>query len=139
MEKERRSRSGIKSLIWRIVGVFILAVITYVFTKSWVATSLVTVIHHGVFLIVFYIHERLWLLHKIKNFLLVSILKMITYETICGNIILGTITYMVTGELKQMTAITLTYIGIKHIIYIWNEFIWSKISWGQVNEKSDNL
>jgi len=139
VEKERRSRSGIKSLIWRIVGVFILAVITYVFTKSWVATSLVTVIHHGVFLIVFYIHERLWLLHKIKNFLLVSILKMITYETICGNIILGTITYMVTGELKQMTAITLTYIGIKHIIYIWNEFIWSKISWGQVNEKSDNL
>lgn len=59
-----------------------------------------------------------------------SIFKMITYETLCGNVILGTISYFVTGSLKQMTAITLTYIGIKHICYIFNEFAWDKIKEG---------
>jgi uncharacterized membrane protein len=56
---------------------------------------------------------------------------MLTYETLCGNVILGTISYLVTGSWKQMTAITLTYIGIKHIIYIFNEFVWDKIKIGK--------
>ena len=55
---------------------------------------------------------------------------MFTYETLCGNIILGTITYLITGSWKQMTAITITYIGIKHVIYIFNEFIWKNIKLG---------
>ena len=59
-----------------------------------------------------------------------SALKSIIWR-IMGVIILGTITYMITGNWKQMTAITLTYIGIKHICYIWNEFIWRRIKWGQ--------
>ena len=61
-----------------------------------------------------------------------SLGKMFTYETLCGNIILGLITYMITGNVKQMTAITLTYIGTKHVVYVWNEFIWRSIKWGQV-------
>jgi len=55
---------------------------------------------------------------------------MLTYETLCGNVILGTISYLVTGSWKQMTAITLTYIGIKHVCYIFNEFAWDKIKGG---------
>jgi len=51
---------------------------------------------------------------------------MFTYETLLGNIILGTITYAITGDWKAMTVITLTYIGIKHIMYIINEFIWKE-------------
>lgn len=70
--------------------------------------------------------------HPVSN-LWRSLCKMFTYETLCGNIILGTITYFVTGSWKQMTAITLTYIGIKHIIYIWNEFVWRRIKFGQFN------
>ena len=56
---------------------------------------------------------------------------MFTYETLCGNLILGTITYLITGSWKVMTLITLTYIGIKHIMYIVNEFIWKKLKWGK--------
>lgn len=113
------------------MGVFILAAITYAYTRQWIQTGLITVIHHGIFLIVFYYHERFWLkVKKIKNLIARSILKMFTYETLCGNLILGTITYFVTGSWKQMTVITLTYIGIKHICYIFNEFIWAKIKVG---------
>lgn len=130
--KETRLRSLSKSTIWRILGVLILAIITYAYTQEWVATGLITIIHHGIFLFVFYFHERLWLkIRRIKSLIARSILKMFTYETFCGNVILGTITYCVTGSWKQMTAITLTYIGIKHMVYIFNEFIWDKIKIGK--------
>ena len=65
------------------------------------------------------------------NYTARSIAKMFTYETICGNIILGIITYAITGSWKTMTAITITYIAIKHLIYILNEFVWKKIKWGK--------
>jgi len=129
---ETKRRSSLKSLIWRIMGVIILAIITYIYTGKWIQVGLITTIHHSIFLLVFYFHERLWLKCKrIKSFTTRSILKMITYETLLGNLILGTITYLITGSWKQMTAITITYIGIKHVTYTFNEFIWERIKWGQ--------
>ncbi len=128
--KELKKRSALKSFIWRIVGVLVLAAVTYGYTRNWVTTGLVTVIHHAVFLLVFYYHERMWLKIKLEDIMWRSFAKMLTYETLCGNVILGTITYMITGSWKQMTAITLTYIGIKHVLYVFNEFIWKKIKWG---------
>lgn len=107
------------------MGVLILAAVTYAYTRKWIHTGLITFIHHFVFLFVFYFHERIWLLvRNIHSFTARSILKMLTYETFCGNLILGTISYLVTGSWKQMTAITLTYIGIKHLFYVFNEFVW---------------
>lgn len=129
---ETHLRSSTKSIIWRILGVFILAAVTYAYTRKWITTGIITLVHHGIFLLVFYLHERVWLKWKWpKSLTWRSICKMFTYETLCGNIILGTITLAVTGSWKQMTAITLTYIGIKHIVYIWNEFIWDKIKAGK--------
>ena len=129
---ESKTRSATKSVIWRIVGVLILGAVTYFYTHRWLATSLITFIHHGTFLFVFYAHERTWLKCKRPiNLTKRSIAKMFTYETLCGNIILGTITYLITGNWKIMTAVTLTYIGIKHIIYIFNEFLWKRIKWGK--------
>ena len=131
--KELKSRSAVKSILWRIMGVLILGGVTYFYTRRWVQTSLITFIHHGVFLFVFYFHERIWLkLKRPVNTTLRTLAKMFTYETLCGNIILGTITYAITGSWKTMTAVTITYIGIKHIIYVLNEFVWKKIKTGQV-------
>ena len=123
---ETRLRSAVKSVIWRIMGVIILAAITYAFTGSWIQTGLVTVIHHSVFLVVFYLHERVWLRFPVTKMLKRSLWKMLTYETLCGNIILRAITYFVTGDFKTMTAITLTYIRTKHICYVLNEYVWKK-------------
>jgi len=129
---EKQLRSWVKSAIWRVVGVVVLAAVTYFYTRSWITTSLVTILHHGVFLIVFYVHERIHLRYNhIKNLTLKSIVKMFTYETICGNVILGLITYFVTGNVKQMTQVTITYIVIKHLLYVWNEFVWVRCRWGK--------
>jgi uncharacterized membrane protein len=123
---ETKLRSAIKSVVWRITGVAILAAVTYVYTQNWIQTGLVTLLHHSIFLVVFYLHERAWLWFPTENMLKRSLWKMFTYETLCGNIVLGIISYCVTGDFKQMTYITLTYIGIKHICYVFNEYIWKK-------------
>ena len=123
---ETRLRSVVKSVIWRACGVIILALVTWIYTRNWMQVGLVTVIHHGIFLVVFYIHERVWLRFPVENMLTQSVLKMFTYETLCGNIILGTITCLITGSFTKMTAITLTYIGFKHVCYIINEFVWRR-------------
>ena len=129
---ETKIRSVSKSVIWRIIGILILAIVTYVYTRQWIQTGLITFIHHGVFLFIFYFHERLWLkVKRIQNLTTRSILKMFTYETLCGNVILGAITYCITGSWRQMTAITLTYIGSKHVCYVFNEFIWDKVRRGR--------
>ena len=132
VKKETRLRSSSKSILWRVLGILILATITYAYTRKWITTGVITAIHHGVFLVVYYFHERLWLkVKRIQGLTHRSLLKMITYETLCGNVILGTISYLVTGSWKQMTAITLTYIGIKHMCYIFNEFAWDKVKRGK--------
>ncbi len=62
--KESHKRSLTKSVVWRIMGVAILAVITYAFTGSLFATSLITVLHHRVFMFGYYVQDRFWL--KVK-------------------------------------------------------------------------
>lgn len=126
MKHDGHKKSIIKSIIWRVVGVLTLAAVTYFYTRNWVTTSWVTFLHHAVFLIVFYLHERFWQHVDIKNLKARSILKCITYETILGNFILGIITLAITGDIQQMSQITLTYIAIKHLMYICNEFVWKR-------------
>jgi len=124
---DSRTRSMVKSILWRIMGVLILGAVTYFYTQQWVQTTWITFLHHSIFLVVFYFHERIWLcIARPVGLTTRSIAKMFTYETLCGNIILGLITYFITGSGKQMGQITLTYIGIKHIIYVLNEFVWNK-------------
>lgn len=140
MDEERHYRSVSKSVLWRLMGIVILAMVTYAYTRSWTQTTLVTFMHHSVFLVVFYLHERIWFkIEWPKTLKWRSIAKMFTYETLCGNIILGIITFAVIGSWKQMTMITLTYIGIKHIVYIFNEFIWDRTEWGKTSQSKEIL
>lgn len=136
---EIKKRSALKSVIWRILGIIILGIVTFCYTGNWVTTGLITFIHHAVFLVVYYLHERIWLKIELEDIFWRSIAKMFTYETLCGNVILGTITYCITGSWKQMTAVTLTYIGIKHIIYVWNEFLWKKLKWGKTTYEPNDI
>ena len=54
-------RSTIKSIVWRIIGIFILGFISFAITKSWEQTTWITVIFHSIRTVLYIIHERLWL------------------------------------------------------------------------------
>ena len=128
---ESQVRSFTKSVIWRIVGVVILAMVSYFYTRRWITTSWITFLHHGVFLFVYYLNERFWTHVDYTGFKR-AVIKCICYETILGNLILGVITLLITGDVQKMSQITLTYIAIKHILYVINErWIWDRITLGK--------
>lgn len=57
---ESHARSWAKSVTWRIIGIVILGGISYAITRNWAQTTIITVIFHGVRLILYYFHERWW-------------------------------------------------------------------------------
>lgn len=125
MIRDSHLKSITKSITWRIVGIFWLATITWIFTHNWVHVSLITLIHHGIFIVVFYLHERAWLKSRIKP-KWKYLLKAITYEIVLGNLILAFISYLITGNLQKMTMITLVYIQSKIAFYYFYDWLWSR-------------
>ena len=127
---ETQLRSFIKSAIWRAIGVFVLAAVTYFYTRHWVQTTWITILHHSVFLIIYFYHERFWIWvgDRIKG-KKKYILRVVLYEIILGQGILGVITYIITGSLQVASAITITYIANKLWIYIVYDKIWERIKW----------
>jgi len=122
---ETKKRSMTKSLLWRVIGVFVYTLIFYMFTHQWGITLAGTLIHHSTFLLVFFLHERLWIKLKQNN----HWLKPFTYEIVLGMGLGGLIVLLLTGSWKSVSQITLTYTFIKLILYYIYDKIWSKIKW----------
>ena len=118
-----RKQSALKSLVWRMMGVVVLGAITYYFTRHWVITTQISIVHHATFLLVFYLHERFWLWLKKPN----HPIKAVTYEIILGMGIGGLIVYFFTGQWSKVGQITISYTCIKLVLYIINENIWAKL------------
>ncbi len=127
---ESHIRSVARSALWRALGVLVLALITFLVTRQWITTTLVTLCHHGVFIIIYYLHERFWLWYKwLRNSRWKPIARVITYEVILGNAILALITYLFTGSLQQMSLITFIYIGNRIWMYEAYDYVWGKVRW----------
>jgi len=60
MALETHTRAWVKSIVWRIFGIVILGFISYLVTRSWKDMTIITVIFHGVRVVLYYIHERIW-------------------------------------------------------------------------------
>ena len=126
-KKDGKVRSATKSIIWRIMGVFVYATIFYLFTRQWGITIAGTLIHHTTFLFVFYLHERFWIKLKKND----HWLKPFTYEIILGMGLGGLIVFLLTGSWKAVSVITGTYTVVKIIIYFIYDKIWARVSWGK--------
>ncbi len=57
---ETNKRSVIKSLSWRIVGILVLAVTSYVITGNLRKMTWITAIYTVVQLALYFLHERVW-------------------------------------------------------------------------------
>ena len=125
---ESHLRSSVRSVIWRGMGIGILAFITYIFTRSLIQTGLITFLHHFAFIFIYYAHERVWqkirILGKRRK-----ILRAFTYEIILGHCVLGLITLLVTGSWTKVTLVTIVYIENKLWIYVVYDWLWDKIKW----------
>jgi len=57
---DTHKRSWVSSVTWRAVGVVILGGISYAITRDLGAMTLITLLFHGIRLILYYWHERIW-------------------------------------------------------------------------------
>lgn len=119
-----RISSASKSTIWRIMGVLVLGGVTYFFTRHWVITTAITVVHHATFIVVFYLHERAWLKVPTLTGKLRNVAKAFTYEIILGMGIGGLIVLIFTGQWSKVTQITGTYTAIKLVMYYLYDRAW---------------
>ena len=57
---ETSLRSWTKSLSWRIIGIIILFIIAWLFTKNLKEITGITLVFHSIRFVLFYFHERAW-------------------------------------------------------------------------------
>ncbi len=116
-----RKESMFKSFVWRLMGVFVLGAVTFIYTRQPVITTQITLVHHAVFLIVYYLHERVWQWYRrILNDPFgkwQSVIKSLFYEFVLGMGIGGLIVYLFTDSFPMVTKITGTYTAIKLVMY----------------------
>ena len=116
-----KRESMIKSIVWRMMSVSVLGAVTLFYTRRWSITTYITLTHHAFFLVVFYLHERLWEWIKSRVYRssdrFQSVIKAFTYEIILGMGLGGLIVYYFTGSFPLVTQITGTYTVIKLVMY----------------------
>ncbi len=64
--------------------------------------------------------------------------KSITWRVI-GIVILGGISYWITGSWKQMTIITVLFHSIRVVLYYFHERLWTRVPWGTVKHPLSDL
>lgn len=106
------------------MGVLVLGAVTYFFTRHWVVTTAITAMHHLVFIVVFYLHERVW--HKLSSpkGRARNVVKALVYEIVLGMSIGGLIVLIFTGRWLRVTQITGTYTAIKLVMYYFYDRVW---------------
>ena len=124
MQAVKRKVSALKSIVWRIMGVFVLGAVTFAFTRNWVITTKITIVHHVFFLFVFYLHERIWTHIKRLTGKSRNIIKSIIYEIFLGMGFGGLIVFTFTGSFPTVTQVTGTYTAIKLIMYYFYDKLW---------------
>lgn len=60
MHREKRSRSAIKAITYRIISIVIDSIIAYTITKSAKQTAILVLISNSISILVYFIHERAW-------------------------------------------------------------------------------
>jgi len=128
MKPVKHKTSALKSIIWRIMGVLVLGLITYLFTRNWIITTKITIVHHTFFLFVFYLHERVWTLFKNPVGRKRNIIKSIIYEIFLGMGFGGLIVFAFTGSFPMVGKVTVTYTAIKLIMYYFYDKLWPEFN-----------
>jgi uncharacterized membrane protein len=123
----RKTTSLLKSIVWRVLGVVVLASVTFYFTRHLMITTKITITHHAVFLLIFYLHERCWALFPRPVGKARSIMKSLIYEIGLGMGGGGLIVYMFTGSFPMVTSVTGSYTLIKLVLYPIYDRLWPEL------------
>lgn len=57
---ETRTRSIIKSIVWRIICIIVSIIISFLLTNKWDIALAIGTIYNVITMVLYYIHERFW-------------------------------------------------------------------------------
>ena len=57
---DTKKRSWAKSIVWRLIGIVLLGLISYLVTDDLKDMSIITALFHGIRVVLYYYHERGW-------------------------------------------------------------------------------
>lgn len=57
---DTKRRSWVKSLTWRLLGIVLLGLISFLITRDLKQMTVITALFHGIRLVLYYYHERVW-------------------------------------------------------------------------------
>ena len=120
-----RKVSAVKSVSWRLIGIAMLASIVWLYTHEYITAGIITAVHHVSFIIIYYLHERFWEGRDLRG---KPFLKAFIYEIVLGFLVLGVITFVVTGSWTEVTLISATYLSLRFILYPAHERFYARIN-----------
>ena len=58
---------------------------------------------------------------------------------VVGIVVLGAVSYAITGNWKQMTLITVLFHSIRVVLYYYHERVWERVKWGRLKHPLSEL
>lgn len=58
--RDTMTRSIIKSITWRLLGILVGILVVWVLTRDWEEVTWFTILYHTIRVITYFVHERVW-------------------------------------------------------------------------------
>jgi uncharacterized membrane protein len=135
MPKDKRYRSFVKGISWRIVGTIDTMIISYFYTSSPLSALKIGMTEVLTKIVLYYVHERIYF----KTFgdkvgqRKISLVKGITWRFV-GSIDTILISWIYTGDPMIGLKIGATEFLTKVVLYYLHERVWNKIKIGTIVE-----
>ena len=131
-------RHALKSISWRIVGTIDTFLLSYILTGSISFGLSISGVDFFLKIVLYYFHERIWFLSKIRNANKRHIIKTFSWRAI-GSLTTLIIALIVTGNPLTGFKIGLVETLTKMILYYAHEKMWYRISFGLIERKSKDV
>ena len=122
-------RHIVKSISWRIIGTLDTFLLSYILTGSIFFGLSISGIDFFSKLLLYYYHERIWFLSKIRNANKRHLLKTFSWRAV-GSITTLVVVLIVTGNPLTGFKIGIVETLTKMILYYLHEKIWYQINFG---------
>lgn len=131
-------RHFIKSISWRIIGTLDTLILSYVLTGSMSFSLSISGVDFFSKLILYYFHERIWFISKIRNANKRHLFKTFSWRAV-GSLTTFIVALIVTGN--PLTGFKIGFVETltKMILYYAHEKMWYRISFGLIERKSKDV
>jgi uncharacterized membrane protein len=133
--KDKKYRSFLKGISWRIIGTIDTILVSYFHSKDPMTSGMIGLTEVPTKIVLYYVHERMYFLtFGNKSYSRkISLIKGITWRFL-GSLDTMLIALIYTGDLKMGAKIASTEFITKVVLYYIHERIWARVKVGRIED-----